>query len=623
MADTIIAASLQLESEQANTSVKNFKTQLKEANENLLKIQSNFGELSPQALDAAKKVAMLKDQMQDAREVSDLFDPGAKFQAFGNTVRTITGGVSALTGTMALFGTQSEEVQQTLVKLQGALALTEGVNTIADSLKDFERLSAVIKATTVFRKADAMATKAAAVVMKLFGGSVETTATSFKVLKGAIAATGIGLLVIAIGELVSALQSWSSAAEDAAAAQAELNEQTKKFADVGLKGELDAIKRSTDLRLAQAQAAGKSEAELQKIKEDSLKQQASAQGRYYDQVKGFDEAAAQDAVNTAKDLQTQLTVSQLQFQTKQREQREQAAQKQLEQQKALNEKIREEEKQAYLKRREDAKNLEIVSLEQLQQDAEDKRKREQEAQDEILNKQTKSLDGKEGSLAGFGSQASAQLDQQRALQEELTKLQREGQDNRLKDLEAWYQQKLLVVGTNEQLQNSLTEEYEKRKTLITEQQNQMRLSLTANVLGQAANLLGKQTAAGKALAVAQATIDTYQSAVAAYKSLVGIPVVGPALATAAAGVAIAAGFKNIKEILKVKVPGATNTASLPAISAPAPLKPVAPVQQSSLVDSETTNNAGSAAVKAYVVESDISSSQEIISRISRQARLGG
>ena len=153
---------------------------------------------------------------------------------------------------------------------------------------------------------------------------------------------------------------------------------------------------------------------------------------------------------------------------------------------------------------------------------------------------------KDGSLAGFGAEASAQLDQQRALQEELTKLQREGQDNRLKDLEAWYQQKLLVVGTNEQLQNSLTEEYEKRKTLITEQQNQMRLSLTANVLGQAANLLGKQTAAGKALAVAQATIDTYQSAVAAYKSLVGIPVVGPALATAAAGVAIAAGFKNIK-----------------------------------------------------------------------------
>jgi hypothetical protein len=43
----------------------------------------------------------------------------------------------------------------------------------------------------------------------------------------------------------------------------------------------------------------------------------------------------------------------------------------------------------------------------------------------------------------------------------------------------------------------------------------------------------------------------------AYKSLVGIPIVGPALAAVAAGVAVAGGLLNIKKILAVQVPAPT------------------------------------------------------------------
>jgi len=77
----------------------------------------------------------------------------------------------------------------------------------------------------------------------------------------------------------------------------------------------------------------------------------------------------------------------------------------------------------------------------------------------------------------------------------------------------------------------------------------------SNLLGGLSALAGKETVAGKALAIAQTSIDTYVSAQAAYKSLVGIPIVGPALATVAAGVAIAGGLMNIKKIVSVKVPG--------------------------------------------------------------------
>jgi hypothetical protein len=61
---------------------------------------------------------------------------------------------------------------------------------------------------------------------------------------------------------------------------------------------------------------------------------------------------------------------------------------------------------------------------------------------------------------------------------------------------------------------------------------------------------------GQASAVAQATIDTYASAVSAYKSLVGIPVFGPALAIAGASSAIIAGMINIAQIKSQTLPEA-------------------------------------------------------------------
>ncbi|GEM_PF-7088091 len=59
----------------------------------------------------------------------------------------------------------------------------------------------------------------------------------------------------------------------------------------------------------------------------------------------------------------------------------------------------------------------------------------------------------------------------------------------------------------------------------------------------------------KAFAIAQTAIATYQAAVEAYKSLVGIPVVGPGLAVAAAAAATAFGLAQIRQIESMR-PGA-------------------------------------------------------------------
>ncbi len=90
-----------------------------------------------------------------------------------------------------------------------------------------------------------------------------------------------------------------------------------------------------------------------------------------------------------------------------------------------------------------------------------------------------------------------------------------------------------------------------------EQQKAKEQSLMAyaNIAGDISNLIGKETAAGKALAIADATISTYFSAQKAYESQMAIATPdAPVRAALAAGVAIAQGVGSVKNILDTKIP---------------------------------------------------------------------
>lgn len=79
-----------------------------------------------------------------------------------------------------------------------------------------------------------------------------------------------------------------------------------------------------------------------------------------------------------------------------------------------------------------------------------------------------------------------------------------------------------------------------------------RLEIAGNVFGQISQLQysenKKMARVGKAAAIAQAMVATYTGATEAYKSLAGIPYVGPALGVAAAAAAVAAGLQNVAAI---------------------------------------------------------------------------
>lgn len=112
-------------------SVKSFRAQLREAQQEALRVAQALGQTSPQAQEAARRVAELKDQMDDFNATVAGMHPD-KFEAVGKVVGTLANGFAAAQGAAALLGSESEDLQKAMVRVQGAMALAQGVAGFKD-----------------------------------------------------------------------------------------------------------------------------------------------------------------------------------------------------------------------------------------------------------------------------------------------------------------------------------------------------------------------------------------------------------------------------------------------------------------------------------------------------------
>jgi len=174
--------------------------------------------------------------------------------------------------------------------------------------------------------------------------------------------------------------------------------------------------------------------------------------------------------------------------------------------------------------------------------------------------------------------------------------------------------------------NKLEQENAEFKKQLRAQDVDNALAAGSQILGTIVGLLGEGSAAAKSAAQAQNAIDTYASATAAYKSVVGIPVIGPTLAPIAAGVAVAAGIANARKIAATEVPGGDGAAA-PNISIPggATFNPQQAVQTpqagNNVVTPEGRTQDSAPVIKAYVISSDVTSQQEADAKINNLAKL--
>lgn len=150
----------------------------------------------------------------------------------------------------------------------------------------------------------------------------------------------------------------------------------------------------------------------------------------------------------------------------------------------------------------------------------------------------------------------------------------------------------------------------------------LHMQAIANATEVLSQIVGQQTAVGKALGIATALINTYQGATEVIKAKSTLPEpFGTISKIANVAAIVATGLKSVRSITAVQVPGGFGggaTPSIPATNVTAPLQSQA---QTTRLDQGQINQIGNVAARAYVVESDVTSAQERANRLNRAATI--
>ena len=224
------------------------------------------------------EAARLEDQIGDTRaRVANLASDTFKFDAAVQATQGLAAGFEIAQGAAALFGSESEDLQKALLKVQAATAIANGVQQVANLLLEESKIK-----TLVLTNAQAG-----------YAAVVGTSTGAMKAFRIALAATGVGLLVIglialvenfdkvkralensipgfktvsnAIGDVVDTIKEWVGASDDAERAGAAFDAATKKQ-----NAAADAVVKSYERRIAVEKAAGRSTTELEIQREQAV-----------------------------------------------------------------------------------------------------------------------------------------------------------------------------------------------------------------------------------------------------------------------------------------------------------------------------------------------------------------
>ncbi|RKR82652.1 hypothetical protein BDD43_2837 [Mucilaginibacter gracilis] len=205
-------------------------------------------------------------------------------------------------------------------------------------------------------------------------------------------------------------------------------------------------------------------------------------------------------------------------------------------------------------------------------------------------------------------------------------------------LQANYNKEQLLAEGNYQKLKSLKAEFEKNVGDLEEEGTQARIALAQsekeakltlyNAIGNAANaasdIIGQNTIAGKALAVAAATISTYSAIAGQLAAFAGVPIPGYAIVQAVATGLV--GFEQIKKILAVNVPASGAGSSTGGVSYSPPTinstilsSAKQGIQDVNVLNQPKSNN--QTVVKAYVVDRDVTEAQNKTNYLNRQSTI--
>jgi len=692
-----VVLSVETDSSKAEGSVKSLKAQLKEAQADVQKMADKFGETSKQAVEAAKRASELKDRIGDAKALTDAFNPDKKFQAFSSALSGVAGGFSAVQGAMGLMGAETENVEKMMLKVQSAMALSQGLSAVTESIDAFKNLGAVISNLSIVQKASAVAQRiwnaamsanplgaiivaitalisGIVMLIKYFKESSEEAEAQAKAVKESskaiqaqkkaideanesmerrqkhelAMAKASGMSAKAIRELEKKLidEKIATAEATAVTALSTVEKEKNRLAslkqadadDEVIKAQEDNVKKAREVLKSSNESLTKSysdrldminrhQEEVKQAETDANKKKKESDKKHNDEVKEANKKANEDLLKTQQEntllriaderkrAELKLEID-LENSKKDIENSKASADLKAKQIQALEEKYILDLRALQTKNAEDDKKK---KEEQDKKDAEDRKKK----LDEQLKAEKETFDLVTQARLSQIKDAGVKRQEEEAIryQNEIDNLYNSLNNKEITEAEFNTRKEALnVLHEGKLTEIEKTNAEERKKIAEAEAQTKIaQFNAVGNAMSALSEVVGKQTAVGKALGIAQATINTYLGATEVLRAKAVLP--EPAntivkLANVAA--TIANGIKSVKAIVATKVPGAGGGGSMPSVGGTAP---VAPQMSSTALNQQLINQTGNATTRAFVVESDVSGNQERIKRLNRAARI--
>tara|TARA_Y100000004_G_scaffold197137_1_gene269971 strand:- start:473 stop:2299 length:1827 start_codon:yes stop_codon:yes gene_type:complete len=608
MAQTI-EYNIKVNDQGAATTIGQLETQLSDLNEEIKEVPVN----SKRFKELKREINSVEGELEGANQALARFTAEDKVRAFQGSVDVLGGAISGTAGAAALFNVESEKFDELTARAAGAIAFAQGLKQGADgAIALTQSLQKSQKAQKLFASAQAL---------------VNTGLGKFKI---ALAATGIGALVVGIGLLVAnfdkvsaaikkfignskiltgivdtarnAFNSFVDAIRPALEFLGILPDEAER-AEIAIRETATAAADAAEKELARAQARGASAKELFEIEQEILTNRI---------------ASLEDEEEKAQAI---FDLELLRIKEKKRLADEEEA----ERKKRADERAKREEEE------------EAERLAKIEKEKEDERSRLEGIAAILDEYKTKAED-----LEAETELQKLELEEERKLAELERLAATEEEKQAIRDFYAQRKAEAEAVATDEAIENAKRESEEKQAAALAELEARTAIEQAKfGLLAQFGGLLGQLAGESKELQIA-AVIATQAAAIGQIISATGLANAKALAAspltfgqpwvtinTVSAGLSIASAVASAaKSISQIKssdagggIGGAPQLPSARGGSASAPTNGGLGETVPTGISPETQIRGG--AVRAYVVSGDITSNQEAEAKLSTRRTISG